>query len=119
MSKSEAELRMAKSLRNQHIIDFGLARRTIESLRQAAIDFPNDSLFIQLDGMDNRKSYVPRFLENSKKLVGTERLPSKISGAILWSGLYEDKRKDIFYINHDHFGKYLVLLRALNIMKVL
>ena len=119
MSKSEAELMMAKSLRNQHRIDFGLARRTIESLRQAAIDFPNDSLFIQLDGMDNSKSYVPRFLENSKKLVGTERLPSKISGAIMWSGLYEDKRKDIFYINHDHFGKYLVHLRILNIMKVL
>ena len=50
------------------------------------------------------KSYLPRFLENSKKLVGTERLPSKISGCILWSGLYKEKRKDIFYINHDHFG---------------
>ena len=107
LCKTEAELNMTKALRNQHKIDFGMARRTVESLRQSAIDFPNDSLFIQLDGMDNSKSYVPRFLENSKKLVGTERLPSKIQGCILWSGLYKDKRKDIFYINHDHFGEHL------------
>ena len=56
--------------------------------------------------MDNSKSYLPRFLENAKRLVGIERLPSKITGAIIWSGSYLEKRKDCFFINHDQFGKY-------------
>ena len=56
---------------------------------------------IQVDGMDNSKSYLPRHLEKTKENQGTERLPSKISGCILYSGLYEHKRKVVFYINHD------------------
>ena len=46
---------MTKALMNQHRIDFGMARKSVESLRQAAIDFPQDSVFLQLDGMDNSK----------------------------------------------------------------
>jgi hypothetical protein len=49
--KTEAELKLAKSLRNQHRMDFGLARRTIEEIKQTAITFPADNLFIQIDGM--------------------------------------------------------------------
>ena len=56
---------------------------------------------IQVDGMDNSKSYLPRFLEKTKENQGTERLPSKISGCIIYSGYYEHKRKIMFYINHD------------------
>ena len=51
--------------------------------------------------MDNAKSYLPRFLEKTKENQGTERLPSKISGCIMYSGYYEHKRKTLFYINHD------------------
>ena len=43
---------------------------------------------------------------NAKELSGTERLPTKIYGGIIWSGLYEEKRKIIFFLNHDHFGKF-------------
>ena len=46
---------MTKALMNQHKIDFGMARKSVESLRQAAIDFPQDSVFLQVDGMDNSK----------------------------------------------------------------
>ena len=99
------------------------ARLTVESIKQSAINFPEDNLFIQCDGMDNAKvvflfivvtqiqhcvqSYLPRYLENSKQLVGTERLPTKITGCNIYSGFYEVKRKCIFYLNHDHFGKKL------------
>ena len=56
--------------------------------------------------MDNSKSYLPRYLQNSKDLVGTERLPTKITGLIIHSGSYqEEKRKCLFFLNHDHFGK--------------
>ena len=58
--------------------------------------------------MDNSKSYLPRYLHNSKELVGSERLPTKIHGAIIWSGFYPEKRKDLFFLNHDHYGKYLL-----------
>ena len=52
------------------------------------------------------QSYLPRFLENSKELVGTERLPTKITGCIIYSGYYEVKRKVLFFLNHDHFGEF-------------
>ena len=55
--------------------------------------------------MDNSKSYLPRYLENAKALAGSERLPTKIQGAIIWSGIYAQKRRDFFFLNHDHFGK--------------
>ena len=120
--KTEAELKVAKSLRNQHRMDFGLARRAIDELKQSAITFPEDNLYLQIDGMDNSKviqkwflqlsksisfqSYLPRYLENAKELVGAERLPSKISGCIITNGLYEGNQKILFFINHDHFGKF-------------
>jgi hypothetical protein len=31
------------------------ARLTVESIKQTAINFPDDNLFIQCDGMDNAK----------------------------------------------------------------
>lgn len=55
LCKTETELDMIRALRNQHKLDFGLARQTIEYLRQSAIDFPEDTLFCQIDGMDNSK----------------------------------------------------------------
>ena len=36
-------------------MNFGLARRKIEELKQSAINFPGDHLFLQIDGMDNSK----------------------------------------------------------------
>ena len=53
--KTEQEITLAKSLRNQHRMDFGQARRTIEDIKQTAITFPADNVFLQIDGMDNAK----------------------------------------------------------------
>ena len=55
LSKTQAELSLANALFNQHKMDFGMARRSVEEVRQNAIDFPHDVLFIQCDGMDNRQ----------------------------------------------------------------
>ena len=54
-SKTQAELSLANALFNQHKMDFGMARRSVEEVRQNAIDFPHDVVFIQCDGMDNRQ----------------------------------------------------------------
>ena len=105
MCKTEAELSLVKGLRNQHKLDFGMARKSVENIKQSALNFPGDNLFIQVDGMDNSKSYCPRYLENSKELAGTERLPTKIYGGLIWSGFYEEKRKIYFFLNHDHCGR--------------
>ena len=79
-------------------------------------------IFKKIDGMDNKKSYIPRLLEKSKEMAGTERLPSKISGCILYSGWYEHKRKCLFYINHDQvflsFG-LLICLYFLSSLRML
>ena len=53
--KTESEVAQAKSLKNNHRMNFGLARRKVEELKQSAIDFPGDHLFLQIDGMDNSK----------------------------------------------------------------
>ena len=55
LCKTEAEVNLAKGLRNQHKMDFGMTRKTVESIKQSAINFPSDNLFIQCDGMDNSK----------------------------------------------------------------
>ena len=101
--KTEAEIKQATALKNNHRINFGLARRKVEEVKQSAISFPSDNLFLQIDGMDNSKSYLPRYLELSKDQVQKERLPSKISGCTIYNGWYEENRKVLFYINHDIF----------------
>ena len=110
LCKTEAELNLVKGLTNQHKIDFGMARKTIESIKQTAINYPQDNIFIQVDGMDNAKSYCPRYLENSKELVGTERLPTKIYGGLVWSGFFEERRSITFFLNHDHYGIFQPLI---------
>ena len=49
--KNETDLIMAQALRNQHKMDYGMARKAIEEIRQSAVDFPDDNLFIQADGI--------------------------------------------------------------------
>ena len=46
--KSERELKQALDLKNNHRMNFGLARRKVEELKQSAISFPSDNLFIQI-----------------------------------------------------------------------
>ena len=108
LAKTELDLKIAKSLINQHKLIFGEAFRKVQEIKQAAISHPQDHLLIQVDGMNNFTSYVPRYQIISKEMQGSERLPSKITGCILWSGLYEDKRKIMFYVNHDQVIFFVV-----------
>ena len=45
-------------------------------------------------------------LEKAKRLEGTERLASKISGIIASSGWYIGHRKVVFEVNHDQVRDY-------------
>ena len=57
-----------------------------------------------LDGMDNAKSNLPRFKEKSKKLSNFYKLPSKITGAIIFSSKYPLNRKVKMFVNFDQGG---------------
>ena len=102
-SQNERELNLALEAKRLHQLNFSQARRKMEEIKQSAIRFPKDHLVVQLDGMDNTKSYCPRTLDKGKKDVNKPTLPTKIQGCILYSGLYEQKRKIVFYLNHNHF----------------
>ena len=55
--RTEAELNRALTLMNQHRKQFGDARLKIQEIKQSSLMCPADHLFIQIDGMDNQKSY--------------------------------------------------------------
>ena len=101
--KTESEIKQTVALKNNHRMKFGLARRKIQEIKQSSLNFPEDHLFLQIDGMDNQKSYLPRYLLKSKDQVQKERIPTKITGCIIYSGWYQAKRKSLFFINHDHY----------------
>ena len=54
--------------------------------------------------MDNAKSNLPRFKEKSKKLANFYKLPSKITGAIIFSSKYPLNRKVKMFVNFDQGG---------------
>ena len=101
-SKTATELKYASALKFKHREKYSRGRAEIEKRKQLSLTFPSDHLHLAIDGMDNSKSYIPRPLEKTKKLV-IWRLPSKITGAILTSGKYLKKRKVKFLVNHDHY----------------
>ena len=53
--KGETELNFAKSLKQAHRRDFVRARLAIEEHRQSALTDPENSLYLQIDDMDNSK----------------------------------------------------------------
>ena len=99
--KNENELKIAKSLINQHKETFGGAFRKVQEVKQLALSHPTDHCLLQVDGMDNYKSYLPKYMLNAKETQGSERLTTKIIGCIIWSGHYASKRKLIYYLHHD------------------
>lgn len=101
--KTELEMELCRSLRIKHREKYGRARMAICKLQELALSFPEDHLFIQLDGMDNRKTDIPRFLLNSKRLGGVYKLPCHVTGVIVSSGFYANKVKNYFYINHNQY----------------
>ena len=46
--KTEAQLHIATDLKNQHRMLFGDARKRVEEIKQTAIQFPSENLFIQV-----------------------------------------------------------------------
>ena len=101
-SKTESQLVFSRALKYNHRQRVSQSRNAINYRKQLALTFPNDHLFCAIDGMDNSKSYIPRFIEKTKKL-GSWKLPSKITGAVISSGKYVSNRKVKLYVNHDHF----------------
>ena len=101
--KTELEVEYCKKLKFQHKQCYGLARRRICELQQLAITYPEEHLFLSLDGMDNRKSDCPKFQQNAKNFGNFQKLPSHITGAIVTSGFYPEKMKNFFYLNHNQY----------------
>ena len=102
-SKTQEDLKLVNQSKMCHMSKVSGARRRMEEIKQQAIQFPNDAVCLQVDGMDNSKSYCPRMKEKSKKFAGILRLPTKIQGCIIYSGHYLEKRKTVFYLNHDQY----------------
>ena len=101
--RTEQDLHLAIEAKRLHQLNFSGARRKMEEIKQLSIRYPKDHLVIQLDGMDNTKSYCPRWLLRGKRDVNKPTLPTKIQGCIMYSNLYEYKRKVSFFLNHNHF----------------
>ena len=68
--RNKEDLKKINSLKMRHFELVGGARQKMEEIKQSSIQFPDDSVVIQIDGMDNSKSYCPRMKEKSKKFVG-------------------------------------------------
>ena len=92
----------------------GESRRAVQEIKHSAISHSTENLFLQIDSMDNSKSYLPRYLEHAKEYQGTERLPTKITGGLIHSGCYQEKRKVMLFINHEQvlFTNYAFLVVA-------
>ena len=102
-AKSSEEISFIKSLSYKHMESHQRDRVHIQTLRHQCLSFPAEYLMIQLDDMDNSKSYLPRCVEPGKKLGKLARVPSKITGCIITSGHYQDGRKIKFLVNHNQF----------------
>ena len=46
--KTEEELSVIRDLKNNHRMNFGGARKKVEEIRQSAVSFPNDHMFVQI-----------------------------------------------------------------------
>ena len=120
--KSEQDLEFAKSLKQSHKQTYQRAYRAIQEKRHKAIYDPENNIFLQVDDMDNHKSHLPQSPVIGKTSGSLFRLPTKVTGCIIWSGKYPQNRKVVFFINHDQFeqsGSKLVsvLYKLLHIVK--
>ena len=107
--KSKLEFEMCKRLQFKHREQFGHPRRRIRELQELAERNPEEHLFISTDGMDNRKSDLPKFQQNAKNFGSFHKLPSHITGAIVTSGFYPEKIKNFLFVNHNNFEQVLTM----------
>ena len=99
-STSDAETEYARGLKDQHVEIYSGSRIAVKEYIQRSIADPKQVIAMQVDGMDNAKSMLPRILERSKQLSGMFRLPAKITGCITTSSMYAEGSKVQFFINH-------------------
>ena len=97
------DLAKVRSLTEAHRTEYSEARIEVNRQMDLALSQPKTWFGMQIDDMDNSKSYLPKLTENYKSLVSTTRLKTKITGCIIVSSLYENNRKCHFFTNHDQF----------------
>ena len=105
--KSQQDIDLCRALEYKHRERFSKQQMSITSLRHLSQTFPEQYFSIFMDGLDNQKSHIPRFREKTKKLANFVKLPSKITGCIVYSSHYELNRKVKFYLNFDQFEQGL------------
>ena len=72
--------------------------------------------------MDNYKSHLPQSPVIGKTSGSLFRLPTKVTGCIIWSGKYAQNRKVVFYVNNNQFeqsGSKLVSILYRLLQKVI
>ena len=101
--RSQRDIDLCQALTYKHKERFGNQRMCISNLRHLSQTLPDQFFSIFIDGMDNMKSNLPRFEEKTKKLANFFKLPSKVTGALVYSSRYPERRKVKMIINFDHF----------------
>ena len=102
--RSQQDFDLCKALKFKHKETYGRQRLYIGFLKQLSLSHPDQHVTILIDGMDQWKSNLPRFKENSKKFANFFKLPTKITGAIIVSSKYpEGNRKVKMLLNFDQF----------------
>lgn len=103
LAKTSADLARIRKLTEDHRNEYSSSRIEINRQMELCQSQPREWMGMMFDDMDNKKSYLPKMTENSKKFVGMNRIKTKITGCIMNSGLYGGNRKCHFMTNHDQF----------------
>ena len=101
--RSQDEINLCRALKMKHKERYATQRRCISDLRQISLTFPAQQFSIYLDSMDNHKSHIPRFLENTKNVANFYKLPSKITAGIIYSSHYSMNRKIRMFVNMEQY----------------
>ena len=101
--RTQTNIDLCRALKMKHKERFSNQQRCITNLRMLSQSFPDQFFSIFIDGMDNQKSHIPRFQEKTKKLANFYKLPSKITGCIIYSSHYPLNRKIKMFINFDQY----------------
>jgi hypothetical protein len=112
--RTQNDIDLCRALKFKHRERFSKQQRCITSMRHLSQTFPDQHFSIFMDSMDNQKSHIPRFIEKTKKLANFYKLPSKVTGCILYSSHYPLNRKIKMFINFDQYeqGKAFIIVSS-------
>ena len=108
--RTEKDLLLCRALMFKHRERYSGQYRCIQSIRQLSQTFPDQHISIFIDSMDNQKSHIPRFIEKTKNLANFWKLPSKVTGCLVYSAHYPENRKVKMFLNFDQYEQGLFLL---------